>query len=57
MGQIRECTVCARRVYSIQLENWNCVLNDCPGIMHLLGYKDRPRNIFKLDGTKLGEFW
>jgi len=38
-------------------KNWACTLDDCKGVMRLIVIKDRPRNRFKLDGTKLGEFW
>jgi len=57
MGQIRECTVCARRMYSTNIKNTVCTIDDCKGVMRLISIKDRPRNRFKLDGTKLGEFW
>ena len=61
MGQIRECTVCARRMYSTAEKNRPCARPDrprvCRGVMRLISIKDRPRNRFTLDGTKLGEFW
>jgi len=62
MGQVRECSECGRRLYSLALANWVCgngqhATKDCKGVMRLLNFKDRPRNRFKVDGTKLGEFW
>jgi len=60
MGQIRECTICARRMYSSAEGNWSCDSHNrtgCSGKMKLISIKARPRNRFKLDGTKLGEFW
>jgi len=57
MGQIRECTVCARRMYSLARTTWDCSVDGCSGAMVLISIKDRPATKFKLDGSKLGEFW
>ena len=57
MGQIRECTICARRMYSIAESNWSCTLDDCTGVMRLIDLKGRRRYVYRGDGAKLGEFW
>ena len=62
MGQIRECTICARRIYSLAEKNWNCTHNrqgvDCKGVMRLITIKDRARYVYGMDGSrKMGEFW
>ncbi len=57
MGQIRECTDCARQLYSLAVENWSCTVDGCKGVMRLVIDKDRPRNRMTGDGRRLGEFW
>jgi len=57
MGQIRECTVCARRMYSLAVENWRCDFDDCKGVMRLIDLKGRRRYVYRGDGAKMGEFW
>jgi hypothetical protein len=57
MGRIRECTVCARQLYSLATENWSCTVDGCKGVMRVVIDKDRPRNRMTGDGRRLGEFW
>ena len=57
MGQIRECTVCARRMYSLAEKNWRCDFDDCKGVMCLIDLKGRRRYVYRGDGAKMGEFW
>ena len=63
MGQIRECTVCSRRMYSLAEANFACNTRGgrkpkCRGRMLLVStIQDRPRYRYRMDGTKLGEFW
>ena len=59
MGQIRECTVCARRMYSTAEKNCPCdrTHKTCRGLMRLIELKERPRYRYRMDGTKMGEFW
>ena len=62
MGQIRECTVCARRMYSTSVKNIICQPRaqrnkPCDGVMRIISIEERPRYRYRMDGTKLGEFW
>ena len=57
MGQIRECTVCARRMYSMAESNCSCSIDGCRGVMRLIDLKGRQRYVYRMDGTKMGEFW
>ncbi len=57
MGQIRECTVCARRMYSLARTTWDCRVPHCTGHMVLVDLKGRRRYVYRGDGAKMGEFW
>jgi len=44
-------------MYSLAEKNWSCTLDDCHGVMRLITIKERPRYRYRMDGSKMGEFW
>ena len=58
MPGVRECTVCARRMYSTSLKNKQCSVRTCRGRTVLVSDTERARYIYSIDGArKQGEFW